>query len=847
MALVVGELTGVISLDADGVTRGLSQAERAMRAAGQSMGDDAERAGQRAGQQLGDGVADGLDGVQDDAAQAGRQAGEALGDGIVRGADGRLRNARGRFVAAGRAAGDAVGDGLADSGEEGADQAIGGMGEKLSKLKLAAAGAGAAAGAALIAAFTEAMDQSRVVGRLGAQLGKTPAEAQKYGKIAGQLYSDAVTEDFQGAADAIRATMSSGLLPPAATNRQIREISTQVSDLASTFELDLGQAANAAGQMIKTGLARNGRHALDIMAKGLQGLGPRADDLADTFNEYSTIFRSMGLDGQTAMGLIRQGMLAGARDTDVVADAIKEFTIEAVAGGERVKKGFTSLGLSADDMVAKFAAGGPEAAAGLDTVLDKLRGIEDPAKRNAIAIELFGTKAEDLGDSLYALDPSEAVKELGEVGGAAEKMGNTLRDNAGAKLEQFKRGMQQNLVDFLGGTVVPAFLNLRKIGGGALSSMWEQAGREADSEAIADRIVAFLPILGQRLATKAREVAPHIISGLTNAGQAVAEYVMANPTAVFKAVAIAGALTIAIAALPALVALALSAAAVTMMIGFVGRLITALRENVPLWWASFTGWVSEKASQAGQTMNVLGAAIGIWFMGLWSRYVSGPVSRAWASFIASVQALPGRVRTALAGLGPALVTLAASAWSRFRDTTVQRVQSLVAWLRGLPGMISRGIGHLGSLLYGKGQDVVRGLLSGIQSMGGWLKGQLMGFARSMIPGPVAKALGIASPSKVMAKQVGRWIPRGIVAGIESTAGEVDRTMAGLVSTPTPSASYAGAVSSAVGASSGPGGGSTRTATLRAGDALADQLLTIIRNQVGIAGGDVQVVLGNNRR
>lgn len=845
MALVVGELTGVISLDADGVTRGLSQAERAMRAAGQSMGDDAERAGQRAGQQLGDGVADGLDGVQDDAAQAGRQAGEALGDGIVRGADGRLRNARGRFVAAGRAAGDAVGDGLADSGEEGADQAVGGMGEKLSKLKLAAAGAGAAAGAALMAAFTEAMDQSRVVGRLGAQLGKTPAEAQKYGKIAGELYAGAVTEDFQGAADAIRATMSSGLLPPAATNRQIREISTQVSDLASTFELDLGQAANAAGQMIKTGLARNGRHALDIMAKGLQGLGPRADDLADTFNEYSTIFRSMGLDGQTAMGLIRQGMLAGARDTDVVADAIKEFTIEAVAGGERVKKGFTSLGLSADDMVAKFAAGGPEAAAGLDTVLDKLRGIEDPAKRNAIAIELFGTKAEDLGDSLYALDPSEAVKELGEVGGAAEKMGNTLRDNAGAKLEQFKRGMQQNLVSFLGGTVVPAFLDLRRVAGNALGSMWEQAGQEADSSAIADRIVAFLPILGQRLAAKAREVAPHIISGLTNAGQAVAEYVMANPTAVFKAVAIAGALTIAIAALPALVALALSAAAVTMMIGFVGRLITALRENVPLWWASFTGWVSEKASQAGQTMNVLGAAIGIWFMGLWSRYVSGPVSRAWASFIASVQALPGRVRTALAGLGPALVTLAASAWSRFRDTTVQRVQSLVAWLRGLPGMISRGIGHLGSLLYGKGQDVVRGLLSGIQSMGGWLKGQLMGFARSMIPGPVAKALGIASPSKVMAKSVGRWIPRGIVAGIESTAGEVDRTMAGLVSTPTPSASYAGAVGSAVGAGAAAGGKARPSQVVRldGGGELGDAIITLIRKRVGISGGDVQFVLG----
>ncbi len=72
-------------------------------------------------------------------------------------------------------------------------------------------------------------------------------------------------------------------------------------------------------------------------------------------------------------------------------------------------------------------------------------------------------------------------------------------------------------------------------------------------------------------------------------------------------------------------------------------------------------------------------------------------------------------------------------------------------------------------------------------MGGWLRGQLMGFARNMIPGPIAKALGIASPSRLMADVVGRWIPPGIVDGIESSEGLLNSKMTSLVQAPPASA------------------------------------------------------------
>ncbi|MFE9921555.1 phage tail tape measure protein [Streptomyces sp. NPDC005774] len=779
MALTAGELNVVLAVDDRAVQPALRRVEQAMRSTGQQVGDDAERAGQEAGEELGEGLVRGADG-------AGEDAGRLLGQGLVRGADGQWRNMRGELVDAvtaaaaeaegaarrgGQQAGQALGDGLEQGADQGADQATTAATGRLEKLKMGAAAIGAVAGAMLMSAMADAMDQSRITGRLGAQLGATPAEAQRYGKLAGQLYADAVTEDFQGAADAISAVMRAGIAPPGATNAQLKSIATNVSDLASTFELDLGQASNAVGQMIKTGIAKNGREALDVMTVGLQKMGPRADDIADTFNEYSTIFRNMGLSAKDATGLMSQGMKAGARDTDIVADAIKEFSIEAVAGSDKIGKAWDTLHLDSDKLFKQVAAGGDQAKEALDQTLQALATMEPGVERNALAVELFGTKAEDLGDALFALDPASASDALGKVGGAADKMGDTLRENSGTRLESFKRNMQQNVVDFLGGQVIPAFGKVKDVAGKALGSMWAEAGKNADSGGLADRIVAFVPLLGQKLLEKAKELAPKMIEGIMGAGQTVAEWIMANPTQVLKIAALAAAITMALVALPALAAAAIAAAGISLMVGFVSSLISALVENVPRWWSSFTGWVSEKAGQAGAVFSVLGSAVGSWFGGLWSKYISGPVSRTWNSFITTVQGLPGRASNALSGLALAITLRAVAAWNSFRDASVQRALGLVTWVAGLPSRISAGIGSLSGLLTQKGRNVVQGLWVGIQGMGGWIRDRIIGWAKSVIPGPIAKALGISSPSKVTAAQ-GKWIARGLVDGLTGSTKQV---------------------------------------------------------------------------
>lgn len=782
MTLTVGELNGIITIDDRAVDPALRRAEQALRQSGQHMGDDASDAGEAAGRLLGQGLVRGADGqwrtmrgeladaVTAAAAEAEAEAvraGQRIGDAVTRGLNDIDDEAR----QAGQQAGDGLGDGLAD----GADAGVAEAGTRLDKLKMLAAGAGAAAGAAagalLAAGMAEALDQSKIVGKLGAQLGKTPAEAQKYGKIAGKLYADAITTDFQQAADTISGVMGSGLVPPDATNRQIESISRKTADLVNAFDQDLPAVTNAATQLIRTGLAKNAGEAFDLIAAGFGTSANKADDFLDTINEYSVQFKRVGLDGKTAIGLIDQALDKGARDSDQVADAIGQFGELALAQGKGVQDAFKSIGLDSDLIASKLKKGGKSGQEALQLTTDALRGTKDETTRLNAATALFGDPGTVMGDALFALDPAGAAASSGldKAAGAAGRVGKTLHENAGTKIESFKRTVQQNLVDFLGGTVLPGLETFRTKAKTLLGGMWDEAGK--DSEGTADRIASVVPLIAKKLGEKVIEAAPQIASAAAGLGGKIAEYVMKDPVGVFKIVAIAGAFLTALVALPALVAAGISALAISLMVGFVGKLIDATKTNVPKWWASFTGWISQKAATAGTWLAGLGSAIGSWFGGLWSKYVSGPVGRTWNSWLTSVRGLPGRTTSALSSMGSSLATSASNHWERFKSAAAKRGGEFLSWVRGLPGRAVSSMGSMTGLLVVKGVQLVQGLWSGVQSMGGWLSSKLIGWAKSVIPDPIAKALGISSPSKVTMAQ-GRWIARGLIAGITGSTKQV---------------------------------------------------------------------------
>lgn len=344
-----------------------------------------------------------------------------------------------------------------DAGDRAGQQAGSGFSDKFKK---GLATAGAAAGAVLVAATVSAVEKEKAGDKLAAQLGLSGKGAKQAGDVAGKLYSGAVVDSFEDGAAAVRAVMGSGLIPEKSTTKSIQAITTKVADLAGTFDQDLTGTANAAAQMIRTGLAKDGTEALDLLTKGFQSSANKADDLVDTVGEYGTQFRKAGLDGATSIGLLNQAVKAGARDADIAADAIKEFSIRAIDGSDSTQTGFEALGLSATDMADKFAKGGKSANGVLDLTLDRLRGVKDPVKQSQIAVKLFGTQAEDLGASLLAMDPSSAADGLGKVGGAAKKVGDTIRGNTSTELKILQRQLMGALGDTVTVIVLPALRGL---------------------------------------------------------------------------------------------------------------------------------------------------------------------------------------------------------------------------------------------------------------------------------------------------------------------------------------------------------------------------------------------------
>ncbi|MEV8552557.1 hypothetical protein AB0L04_22410 [Streptomyces glaucescens] len=144
---------------------------------------------------------------------------------------------------------------------------------------------------------------------------------------------------------------------------------------------------------------------------------------------------------------------------------------------------------------------------------------------------------------------------------------------------------------------------------------------------------------------------------------------------------------------------------------------------------------------------------------------------------------PGRIAGALSGLLGALRQRTVTAFQSMKDAAIQRAVAVVDWLKGYPSRLVHAIGNLSGLLWNHGRDLVLGLWEGIKAMGSWLRDTLIGWAKNIIPGPIADALGISSPSKLMADQIGRWVPPGIVEGAEDAAPAMNRDLARLVEVP----------------------------------------------------------------
>lgn len=322
------------------------------------------------------------------------------------------------------------------------EQAGENTGKKLATLSKVAGAAGTAGAAALASGFAQNLDIGEANAKLAGQLGLSQGDADKAGKVAGAVYASNWGESIDEVNETIR-TVSMNLGSVASTSEaDLTKMTTSAQILADTFGADVGESAKAAGQLIKNGLAKDATEAFDILGAGFRDGADRSGDFLETISEYSPQFSKLGITGSQALALLEDGLKAGARDTDVIADAFKEFSLRAIDGSKSTSDAYKALGMDAKQTAADIASGGPAANEATAQVLQSLNNIKDPLKQNQVGVALFGTQWED---TLRQILPSMA--QWGDasdtVAGSITQIGNTAGGSAKGQIDSMKRSFEQ--------------------------------------------------------------------------------------------------------------------------------------------------------------------------------------------------------------------------------------------------------------------------------------------------------------------------------------------------------------------------------------------------------------------
>lgn len=324
----------------------------------------------------------------------------------------------------------------------------------LSGAQMAAVGIGAAFAGVAVAGVAVASDMDSAMNDFIASTGKGVEETERYQNVLEEIYANNYGEDFQDISDAMEHVVKNlGDMDDA----QLQSVAESAFALRDTFEYDIAESTKAAKALMDN-FGISGEAAMSMIAAGAQNGLDYSGELLDSISEYSVQFEKMGFSADDMFKIFQKGAESGAFNLDKVGDAIKEMSIRVIDGSDTTKEGFELIGLNADEMAAKFAAGGEVAKEAFNQTLEALSSIEDPIAQNTAGVNLLGTMWEDLGP--------EAVKALSDIeegsydtADAMNQIKEVKYDDIGSMLEELKRNVELLVVP-IGEALIPLLSTL---------------------------------------------------------------------------------------------------------------------------------------------------------------------------------------------------------------------------------------------------------------------------------------------------------------------------------------------------------------------------------------------------
>lgn len=192
--------------------------------------------------------------------------------------------------------------------------------------------------------------------------------------------------------------------------------------------------------------------------------------------------------------------------------------------------------------------------------------------------------------------------------------------------------------------------------------------------------------------------------------------------------------------------------------------------------------------------TVLAAINGDW-SGVWEG-IQNIVSSVWngiQSIVSgAINAVSGVISSVLSGISGIFSSVwngikgaVSSAWSSITSAVSSGVSSMMNFITSIPSRIMGVFSGAGSWLLSAGQNIIQGLINGITNAIGGAISAVKDAVGGIIDG-AKSLLGIASPSKVFDREIGRMIPAGLGRGVSENERAATRPVEDMVNSLLPS-------------------------------------------------------------
>lgn len=241
------------------------------------------------------------------------------------------------------------------------------------------------------------------------------------------------------------------------------------------------------------------------------------------------------------------------------------------------------------------------------------------------------------------------------------------------------------------------------------------------------------------------------------------------------------------------------------VIEWAGNVKTAFTEKVTEIIAAVVQFFQELPYKIGYAIGAVIGTLATWAVNV-KNWIVNEVPKIIENIIQFFKELPGKVWTWLVNTINKIITWGANMKTKAKETAKSFLDNVINTIKNLPSKVwnwlqntiskaadfarqlpEKGkqaaqdlfdnivnkIKEIPGEMLSIGSDIVEGLWNGISNMTQWVKDKISGFSQGVLDG-IKDFFGVHSPSVVMEKQVGKFLPMGLAEGIkDKTSAAVD--------------------------------------------------------------------------